>query len=403
MKMKSMMNPVMRIKQSRRGKWSSLSTLFAVNRNGLQPIYFVNTLLKKIGVLKYMSEVVISRRGGAGGNPNAGKNLTLQTSMYTINTLFTVPESVDGNFMVRIFGGGGGGCYGRNSDGNFGAGGGGGWMNNGTLKLSKGSQIQIIIGSGGNKLGRVKSNSTADSGGTSSFGSYLSAFGGRGGSTIFDYSAIHTIGGYGGSGGGGAVGGDGYQFGGGGGYQEDGGNGGAWGGGGGGGDMYSTGGSGGTYGGGGGGNINFGSSGWYSNTNTIGWTNVITHFMNNSYARGSGSNGIGEYHALGGIGGYGGRGGDGKQQTGGGGGGGYGGDGGYCSGGGGGLGGDGGAFSGGGGGYFSSGAGGDTNCGGGGGSYGSGSLTSTATYGGGGGYDGNGGSGICFVQWYQYV
>ena len=118
----------------------------------------------------------------------------LQTELVTSNKTWTVPNHA-GNIYVRIFGGGGG------------------WMNNGELNLGNGQSIQITIGSGGS----FGNNTGAGSGGTTSFGSYLSANGG-GGATA---SGV-CVGGNGGSGGGGMYGGGGigYQFGGGGSYQR---------------------------------------------------------------------------------------------------------------------------------------------------------------------------------------
>lgn len=153
---------------------------------------------------------------------------TLRTELITSNQTWTVPSGVSGNrIMVRIFGGGGNGFKG--------AGGGGGYMNNGNITLSSGTAVKITIGSAG---------------GTTSFGTYLSANGGGSGS--------YWRGGSGGSGGwGGDNGGDAFQFGGGAGgsstYSGEGygGNGGTYGGGG--GSSHNYGGIGGTYGGGGGG------------------------------------------------------------------------------------------------------------------------------------------------------
>ena len=213
-----------------------------------------------------MAEAIISRRGyEPGGKPE------LRTETITSNVTWTVPSSIRGNVSVRLFGGGGGG-------GNVyaGGGGGGGWMNNGEFKVSPGQKIPITIGAGGN---------VGVAGGTTSFGSYLSANGGGAGS---------SIGGSGGAGGGATdtqKGGDGYQFGGGGGYQRQGGfsggtsgggNGGIWGGGGGvslshgGITFYSNGnfepssvsikrggGNGGTYGGGGSSPVYYGTGGTY--------------------------------------------------------------------------------------------------------------------------------------------
>ena len=158
-----------------------------------------------------MAEAIISRRGyNASGKPE------LRTETITGSTNWVVPKYI-GNVSVRIFGAGAS-TY---------MSGGSGWMNNADFNnLTVGQSIQITIGQGYN----------ASSGGTTSFGTYLSANGGSGQ-----------------SGGAGGPGGTGYQFGGG-----VGGDGGTWGGGGGGyavGNTYKkcSGGNGGTYGGGGGG------------------------------------------------------------------------------------------------------------------------------------------------------
>lgn len=107
-----------------------------------------------------MSEVVISRRGGS--SSGSGKNMV--TEYITESKRWTVPKAKDQKFDVRIFGGGGG-CW-RGDDG-----GGGGWMNNDILTIQNGENVMISIGDG------VSWNSS-DTGGTTSFGSYLSANGG---------------------------------------------------------------------------------------------------------------------------------------------------------------------------------------------------------------------------------
>ena len=363
-----------------------------------------------------MAEAIISRRGyDAAGKPR------LVTETLITNTNWTVPNDIRGNVSVRIFGGGGGG--GRCS------GGGGGWMNNGEVAVNKGETIQIIIGKGGN--GAASKTATGSTGGTTSFGVYLSAAGGEG--------ATFGHGGNGGSGGGthyeyriiNGGGGTGFQFGGGGvvgpsdgSDGSNGGNGGPWGGGGGTCMQISEGvsptypaygGSGGIYGGGGGGYIG-GSGGTYggrggslnqaamNGTNTIGLSEVPED------CQGPGLAGDMSCHGSSGGGGYGGNGGIGESYremsspgryricAHGGGGGGYGGDGGNsCDSGG-----------GGGGGYGRTAKGGDCaapprgfgmgdiyGCGGGGGYYGKGGNGGTAFTGcggGGGGY-GNGGDG----------
>ena len=190
-----------------------------------------------------MSECIISRRGSSSGGTSGG-NMTSEVIIK--NTVWVVPNHI-GNISVRIFGGGGGG---NGSESTYG---GGGWMNNGEFNINTGSTIPIYIGHSGN---------IGNSGGTTSFGTYLSAAGGTAGTT--------TSGGSGGSGGGAfgsPYGGRGFQFGGGGVHvilrnncrNSQAGAGGIWGGGGG---CYiqsveirsvsANGGNGGTYGGGGG-------------------------------------------------------------------------------------------------------------------------------------------------------
>ena len=161
-----------------------------------------------------MGEAIISRGfSGSNGGGTSGENGNFRTEIITASTLWKVPENLkDGTVSVRIFGGGGGGNARVN-----GGGGGGGFMNNNTIDLSNDSEIYISIGKGG---------APDDSGGTSSFGIYLSAPGGK--------SGADEDGGAGGAGGAGyRYGGTGFQFGGGGAYATHGGLGGKWGGGGG--------------------------------------------------------------------------------------------------------------------------------------------------------------------------
>ena len=400
-----------------------------------------------------MAEAIIRKK-------RSGKTYKLQliTNIITTNKTFIVPEAVNQSFDVRIFGGGASGYY---AGGGYSTGGGGGgWMNNGEFQIPNNTFIQITVGEGGQFSNNFP---IGKSGGTTSFGSYISANGGDGGSDAY----------HGGSGGSGgyievmcpidyragnvfyqsSYGGTGYQFGGGyaigsGAVNAYGGDGGIWGGGGG---AMSTlggvvsfpntssiryqeakGGNGGMYGGGGGAfgsfyfrtdynNVSGGMGGIYGGNG--GWSMNKGGQNNNfrySLAK-SGTDTIGNsevpndcqgpgntsllntfllhYHGGGG-GGYGGKGGwDG--------GGGYGGSGG-CGGGGYGNNANGGEYTeannlgtltGGGGGYFSRG-------GFGGGSYGNGAnYNSGPGYGGGGspyndrGY-GDGGNGIVLVQYY---
>ena len=114
-----------------------------------------------------MSEAVIAKRyskssssGGPGTEPSH-----LVTEVIVENTNWTVPSGINGNKVsVRLFGGGGGG-----GNGSHNGGGGGGWMNNADIVVEEGQVISIRIGKGGRY---------SHSGGTTSFGTYLSASGG---------------------------------------------------------------------------------------------------------------------------------------------------------------------------------------------------------------------------------
>lgn len=207
-----------------------------------------------------MGESLIIRKG-SGGSSSGNRIIT---EIIIENTNWVVPKAKNG-ISVRIFGGGGAG-YNSASGG----GGGGGWMNNDIFtNLTPGQVIPINIGAGGTVLWNSTNTSWySTAGGTTTFGSYLSAAGGEAGKW--------DMGGNGGSGGGGNSGGIGYQFGGGGGGAGDGGNGGLWGGGGGG---ITNGGNGGTYGGGGGGG---------------GTNNRTTHYGGNggTYGGGGGVGGV---------------------------------------------------------------------------------------------------------------
>lgn len=332
-----------------------------------------------------MSEAIIARGGRKGGEYSTSK---LVTEIFLSNAIWFVPSNaVNNTFSVRIFGGGGSGAilnypidrmvYDR-------LGGGGGWMNNGDIVLTPGESIFINIGSGGKAISsyyfqdnELKQYFRGVSGGTSFFGNYLSANGGRGPSATPGSS--YCTGGSGGSGGSGessSLGPAGYQFGGGGGASSgSGGNGGPWGGGGG-GSYGSSIGCGGQYGGNGGTRDILAEDG----TNTIGWTNVGQE-LNGEYIVGYGKAGIGSNA----------------------GGGGFGGNGGYNWGGGGGYGADGGNNVGGGGGYGKGGYGGSNH--GGGGSYGRGGSNNNIPLFGGGGSGNensiNGADGICIVQYYS--
>ena len=363
-----------------------------------------------------MGDALIAGRGGG----DSSSKYELKTEIYEADKFWIVPKAKDQKFSVRIFGGGGGA--------NGSCGGGGGFMNNADLTLAQGSTVQITIGLGGNN------GQDSVTGGTTSFGTYLAANGGRS-STRPRYDCYGGDGGSGGGGYGNEIGnarnpgGNGYQFGGGG----LGGSGGKWGGGGGGGvpvvnsqwEDYTKGASsinyqynpsnGQWYDGGGGG---LGGNGAMVNENPSNsdrhWIGIeaedgtdTTSIIDNTYISGKGKAGstlrTGNaisycIHAGGGGGGYGGNGGNN-----GGGGGGYGADGGH------GQSGNWGARNaiagGGGGGYGKGGYGGNANDqrAGGGGAYGhggDGNCNGVRGGGAGGGYNTSGGNGICIIQYY---
>lgn len=133
------------------------------------------------------------------------------TEIFTSNTNWTVPINIrNGEVRVMVFGGGGG--RGGNDDSSDReqrcGGGGGGYYNTAIVSVGSGTIIPITIGAGG--LGTDDGN--GGTGGTTSFGQFISAAGGGG--AIYD-----NRGGSGGSGGGSGyyrIGGTGYNFGGGG-------------------------------------------------------------------------------------------------------------------------------------------------------------------------------------------
>ena len=176
-----------------------------------------------------MGEAILVKAGGVGswsnGGGNTGGQYVPMTEIIQENTVFTMPKTQGQQIAVRIFGGGGGDyiTY-RNYSKDAGAGGGGGNMNNGILNIPAETKIPIIIGDAG---------STNVNGGTTSFGTYLSATGGErghgycggnGGSGGGAYTAMYDCFGgnatYGGGGGGARAGRGGIYGGAGGGYFE---------------------------------------------------------------------------------------------------------------------------------------------------------------------------------------
>jgi len=133
--------------------------------------------------------------------PLSGGNITLTSSQY-----FTAPW--DSVYSVDAFGGGGGGgsgCRGAaGQDRSGGGSGAGGAHNRQAVKLFKGEKVYCTVGAGGTGAAGVATNNTAgvagNVGGNSSFGAYVTAFGGGGGAGTNAPNGSTTF--YGASGGG---------------------------------------------------------------------------------------------------------------------------------------------------------------------------------------------------------
>ena len=96
-----------------------------------------------------------------------------------------------GNYWVEICGGGGAGAA-KNGVYQYGNGGNSGNINNGSIYLNKGDSVYVYLGNGG--VGKLDYSSAGQTGGTSSFGTYLSATGGRGGTEAYDNDATNSNG-----------------------------------------------------------------------------------------------------------------------------------------------------------------------------------------------------------------
>lgn len=119
-----------------------------------------------------------------------GKHLSeigggMKYQIFTSSGTFIVPSGVT-QVLVTLIGGGGGGSKGGGAHSSGAGGGGGGVYYRAPVTVTPGSSIPVTIGSGG--AGGTSSHIDGYAGGTSSFGSYLSATGGgpgrgRGGSS----------------------------------------------------------------------------------------------------------------------------------------------------------------------------------------------------------------------------
>lgn len=140
-----------------------------------------------------------------------GKKRVFKTEVIKESTGWTVPD-VDGPVNVRIFGGGAGGQAEKTTFFNFffydgGCGGGGGHMATKDIMLTRGKNVLITIGKGGAKGAGNGDGERGSAGGTSSFGTYISANGGQcpnggsggGGGQVYSSGGTASYGGAGGS------------------------------------------------------------------------------------------------------------------------------------------------------------------------------------------------------------
>lgn len=140
-----------------------------------------------------------------------GKKRVFKTEVIKESTGWTVPD-VDGPVNVRIFGGGAGGQAEKTTFFNFfffdgGCGGGGGHMATKDITLTRGKNVLITIGKGGAKGAGNGNGESGSAGGTSSFGTYISANGGQcpnggsggGGGQVYSNGGTASYGGAGGS------------------------------------------------------------------------------------------------------------------------------------------------------------------------------------------------------------
>lgn len=119
--------------------------------------------------------------------------------IITENEIWVAPDAKDQEFDVTVWGGGGAGSIATFDEPVTGAGGGSGYMKTGTFTIPSGESVDITIGEGGKGCSGTSMNSFTNAyvgqdGGSTTFGRYLSAEGGRGGN--------HDIGGVGGQNGG---------------------------------------------------------------------------------------------------------------------------------------------------------------------------------------------------------
>ena len=134
--------------------------------------------MKYLGTYEHNQDIATKDKIVSGGSDA----LELCIEKITESTSWAVPQAVDNKFKVFAVGGGGG-CT-QTSDGYPGGGGGGGYVVIKELTLEAGTIIPITCGAGGAGVRQASSETFADvaggDGGTTTFGTYISAPGGKG-------------------------------------------------------------------------------------------------------------------------------------------------------------------------------------------------------------------------------
>jgi hypothetical protein len=160
------------------------------NTNPGQKLSVAGTIESTSGGIKFPDGTTqTTAASGGGGASNFQDFTTAGTATWT--------KPASGNMVyVQCWGAGGGG--GRWSGGSSSGGGGGTYADRWIPMASVSSSVSVMIGTGG---AGASSNGSGAAGGTTSFGSYVTAYGGGGGSGISYNAVIAAMG----SGGGGAL------------------------------------------------------------------------------------------------------------------------------------------------------------------------------------------------------
>jgi hypothetical protein len=108
----------------------------------------------------------------------------VERQIFTANGTWNKPVDGQTTVLIEMWGGGGGGGGGTSSDGGGSGGGGGAYSRRVMSIASVSAAVSVAVGGAG--IGSGNANRLGTAGGDSSFGTYLSAYGGGGGSAGFN-------------------------------------------------------------------------------------------------------------------------------------------------------------------------------------------------------------------------